>query len=36
MENVTLSQSTFSDGMIQRLLLRGRGRSVTEHVLKLR
>ena len=28
MENVTLSQSTFRDGMIQRLLLRGRGRSV--------
>ena len=28
MENVTLSQSTFWDGMIQRLLLRGRGRSV--------
>ena len=28
MENVTLSQSTFLDGMIQRLLLRGRGRSV--------
>ena len=28
MENVTLSKSTFCDGMIQRLLLRGRGRSV--------
>ena len=28
MENVTLSQSTFIDGMIQRLSLRGRGRSV--------
>ena len=32
MENVILSQSTFRDGMIQRLLLRGRGRSV--HVNK--
>ena len=35
MENVTLSQSTFLDGRIQRLLLRGRGRSVVDRLPRL-